>query len=172
MDLALATGRGELLLTHWPEVGSPLVADEDAFQIGDREAELDGHGQLPPSIARLTVQSLLRMGIGPAVTEIAHRIRGRGLTRSWLHIDLDVLDRQVMPAVDTPGSPGLDFGHLAELVSGLVKTATVVGLDLTIYDPERDRRESYPAAIVECLAAGLAPLGVEDAMPAAMLGRA
>lgn len=156
MDLALATGRGELLLTHWPEVGSPLVADEDVIQVGDREAEVDGHGQLPPSIARLTVQELLRIGIGRAVEQAAEHFRRRGCTRSWLHVDLDVLDGQVLPAVDSPGSPGLDFGQLAELIAGLVKMAGVVGLDVTIYDPQRDRRAAYPAAIVGCLAAGLA----------------
>lgn len=156
MDLALATGRGELLLTQWPEVGSPLVEDEDVIQIGDREAEVDGHGQLPPSIQRLTVQEVLRVGIGAAVNRAARGIRQRGLTRSWLHVDLDVLDGRVMPAVDSPGSPGLNFDQLARLISGLVRSARVVGLDLTIYDPQRDRRAAYPAAIVECLAAGLA----------------
>jgi arginase len=158
MDLALATGRGELLLTHWPEVGSPLVADEDVIQIGDREAEVDGHGQLPPSIARLTVQEVLRIGIDRAVEQAAESFRQTGLTQSWLHIDLDVLDRRVMPAVDSPGSPGLDFDQLGALISGLVRTAGVVGLDVTIYDPQRDRRHAYPAAIVDCLAAGLAAL--------------
>jgi arginase len=157
MDLALATGRGEPLLTHWPEVGSPLVADEDVIQIGDREAEVDGHGQLPPSIERLTVQEVLRVGIGAAVNRAAGRIRRRGLTRSWLHVDLDVLDAKVMPAVDSPGSPGLDFDQLARLVSGLVRSARVVGLDVTIYDPQLDPHGTYPAAIVDCLAAGLAP---------------
>jgi arginase len=156
MDLALATGRGELLLTHWPGVGNPLVADEDVIQLGDREAEADGHGQLPPSITRLTVQELLRVGIGKAVKETAQGFRQRGLTRSWLHVDLDVLDRQVMPAVDSPGSPGLDFDQLAELISGLVRMAGVVGLDLTIYDPQRDRGAAYPPTIVDCLATGLA----------------
>ena len=158
MDLALATGRGELLLTHWPDVGSPLVADEDVIQLGDREAEVDGHGQLPTSIARLTVQQLLRIGIDKATQRAAGRFRKGGLLRSWLHVDLDVLDRRVMPAVDSPGSPGLDFDQLAELLSGLVRRARVVGLDVTIYDPQRDRRSAYPAAIVACLAAGLAPL--------------
>jgi arginase len=172
MDLALVTGRGELLLTHWPEVGSPLVADEDVIQIGDREAEADGHGQLPPSIARLTVQELLRVGIGQAVEQTAQGFRRRGLARSWLHVDLDVLDRQVMPAVDSPGSPGLDFDQLAELIAGLVRTAGVVGLDVTIYDPLRDRRAAYPAAIVACLAAGLAPPGGARSTPVAAGARA
>lgn len=39
MDLALATGRGELLLTHWPKLQGALVDERDAYQLGDREAE-------------------------------------------------------------------------------------------------------------------------------------
>ena len=39
MDLALASGRGELLLTHWFESGRPLVQDEDIVQVGERDAE-------------------------------------------------------------------------------------------------------------------------------------
>jgi len=156
MDLALATGRGEPLLTHWPEVGSPLVADEDVIQIGDREADVDGHGQLPPSIARLTVQEVLRVGVGAAADQAARGMIRRGLTRTWLHVDLDVLDGKLMLAVDSPGSPGLDFDQLARLISGLVRSARVIGLDVTIYDPQRDRHLRYPATIVDCLAAGLA----------------
>jgi arginase len=26
----------------------------------------------------------------------------------WIHLDVDVLDQAVMPAVDSPGSPGID----------------------------------------------------------------
>jgi arginase len=156
MDLALATGRGELLLTHWPDVGRPLVADGETVQIGDREAETGGHGILPRSIAQVTVQELLEHGISTAVERTANLMRRGGLTRTWLHVDLDVLDREVLPAVDSPGSPGLDFGWLASLIAGLVRSTGVVGLDLTIYDPQRDRRRAYPAAIVDCIAAGLA----------------
>jgi len=156
MDLALATGRGELLLTHWPEVGSPLVPDEDVFQIGDRDAEVDGHGQLPPTIARLTVQEILRSGIGAAVEDVSRRMDQRGLERSWLHLDLDVLARAVMPAVDSPGDPGLDFPQLSVLLAGLLETAWVVGLDVTIYDPSLDPEGAHAAPIVGCLAAALA----------------
>jgi arginase len=34
-------------------------------------------------------------------------LKPRGLTRAWLHIDLDVLDQSVMPPVDSPGTPEL-----------------------------------------------------------------
>jgi arginase len=37
MDLALATGRGEALLTEWPGVPGPLIPDTQVIQIGERE---------------------------------------------------------------------------------------------------------------------------------------
>lgn len=156
MDLALATGRGELLLTHWPVAGSPLVPDEDVFQIGDREAEVDGHGQLPPTIAGLTVQEVLRIGIDAAVEKVSQRIAERGAERSWLHLDLDVLDASVMPAVDSPGAPGLDFQQASSLLAGLLNGAPVIGMDVAIYDPSLDPDGSYAAAIVRSLATALA----------------
>jgi hypothetical protein len=56
MDLALASGRGEPLLTEWPDVETPLVPDADAIQVGDRETESDepATGALEPSIALFT----------------------------------------------------------------------------------------------------------------------
>ena len=63
MDLALATGRGELLLTHWPVAGSPLVTDDDVIQIGDREPAETGPGPPDPPMARLTIHDVLRAGI-------------------------------------------------------------------------------------------------------------
>ena len=161
MDLALATGRGELLLTHWPEVGVPLVADDDVFQLGDRDVDtgaLAGERETidGSQIRRLTIQEILLIGIPDACVRASKWLELRRLERVWLHIDVDVLDERVMPAVDSPGSPGLDFAQLAELISRLIATGCVVGLDLTIYDPERDPENDYGPAIVECLASGVA----------------
>jgi arginase len=94
------------------------------------------------------------------VAEVSDRVvehlQRRGLDRVWLHVDLDVLDQGVLPAVDSPGSPGLDFAQLADLLARLVGTGRVIGLDVTIYDPELDPKGEYLPAIVDCLASGLA----------------
>ena len=156
MDLALATGRGELLLTHWPVAGKPLVHDADVIQIGDREpAETDWPDG---PIVRLPVQDVLPAGIAEVVGRTIGYLRQQGLDRVWLHVDLDVLDQRELPAVDTPGSPGLTFGQLGQLLSGLVAAGCVVGLDVTIYDPELDPAGQYAPRIVDCLASALAPL--------------
>ncbi|MET8567630.1 arginase family protein [Streptomyces sp. NPDC004783] len=152
MDLALATGRGELLLTHWPEVGRPLVADEDVIQVGDREDEA-----LAP-VTRFTAREIRRIGVAGLGERVLGRLERRGLDRVWLHVDLDVLDERVLPAVDSPGRPGLDFSQLAEFVSTLVGSGRTVGLDIAIYDPDRDPDGTYAAPIVDCLTSALAPL--------------
>ncbi len=169
MDLALATGRGELLLTHWPAAGIPLVPDDDAIQVGDRESPTpDGPGfdAVPDtSIRRFTVQQVLQLGTAEVSERVAEHLERRGLERAWIHVDLDVLDQRVMPAVDSPGSPGLGFAQLADLISRLVATGRPVGMDVTIYDPELDPHGTYPGAIVECIASSLAAIGDRPAVP-------
>jgi arginase len=155
MDLALVTGRGEPLLTDWPDVGKPLVADLDVIQVGDREADTD---QLDPAIEQITIHELLRIGTAEASAVALDHFDRRGLDRVWLHVDLDVLDEQVMPAVDSPGSPGLDLDQLADVVTRLTDTGRVIGADLTIYDPDLDPSATYVPDIVQCVTMGLAPL--------------
>jgi arginase len=163
MDLALATGRGELLLTRWPTIGLPLVPDEDVIQMGDREAEartgdVAVGDLLDPSISQVTVQEILRTGVGLACERAVMHLDRRDLDRVWLHLDLDVLDQAIMPAVDSPGSPGLTFEQLTDLLSRLVASGRVIGVDVTIYDPELDPDGQYLPGIVECLGAGLKAL--------------
>ena len=158
MDLALATGRGELLLTHWPVAGSPLVNDDDVIQIGDREPAETGYGPPDPPMAGLTVQDVLRAGIAETADRVIGYLWHRGLDRVWLHVDLDVLDQSVLPAVDTPGSPGLTFDQLGQLLGRLIGSGRVVGLDVTIYDPELDPAGEYAPQIVDCLASALTAL--------------
>jgi arginase family enzyme len=48
----------------------------------------------------------------PVLASVSGGWRSISLTRAWLHVDLDVLDRSAMPAVDSPGTPGLTFAQL------------------------------------------------------------
>lgn len=156
MDLALVTGRGEPLLTEWPDVEGPLVRDEDAIQIGERNAldpDFDRYyGDIVRTrITRLIVQDVLRDGMEAAAAAAVERLRARGLDRAWLHVDLDVLDEAFMPAVDSPGSPGFDFAQLGALLGALLQSGRFIGADAAIYDPERDPEARYAAPLVTLL---------------------
>ena len=160
MDLALASGRGERLLTHWPEVGSPLVEDADIVQIGERGSDEPWFKQfygdiLETAITRLTAQYVLEEGIDIGAHRVLARLENRGLEKAWLHVDLDVLDQKVMPAVDSPGSPGFDYEQLAQLMRLLVASGRIAGADFAIYDPERDPGHAHARGLVGCIAKGI-----------------
>ena len=161
MDLSLATGRGEALLTLWPGVSGPLVDDADAIQIGDREAHLDGD-TLPPTIHRVDVHEALRLGPQHVVALVVDFVRRRALERVWIHLDLDVLDSAVMPAVDDPGRPGFDYAMLGSVLRGLLHDLPIIGIDVTIYDPDRDPAREHAKAIVACLMSSLVHVSEES----------
>jgi arginase len=156
MDLALATGRGEPLLTEWPEVDGPLARDEDTIQIGERNALDANYDQYygpirRTKITRMIVQDVLRDGVEKATEAAVERLRIRSLDRVWLHVDLDVLDQSVMPAVDSPGSPGFDFAQLGDLLGMLLQSGRFIGAGIAIYDPELDPDARYAAKLVTML---------------------
>lgn len=152
MDLALASGRGDALLTSWPEVGTPLACDEDILQIGERESPDDRDRIAGTKIAQITAQHALAEGIHAAASSAVEKLKAANIHRAWLHVDLDVLDRKVMSAVDSPGSPGLNFEQLADLVNALYTSGRIAGVDFAIYDPELDPDLHYAHPIVQCIA--------------------
>jgi hypothetical protein len=87
--------------------------------------------------------------------QVRSALEERGLTRVWLHVDLDVLDQSILPAVDSPGSPGLSTSELSQLLSVLIRTARIAGVNLTIYDPDLDPNRRYAPLLVECVARGI-----------------
>lgn len=156
MDLALATGRGEALLARWPGVDGPLVADADTIQIGERnalDADYDSfYGDIVRTgITRLIIQEVQRIGIDETVRRTLARMESRGIDRAWLHVDLDVLDAAVMPAVDSPGSPGFDFAQFGALLAGLKRSGRFTGAAVAIYDPELDPDGRHGRGIVAML---------------------
>jgi arginase len=160
MDLALATGRGEKLLTEWPGIDGPLVADADVVQAGERDAENPDYRKyygdvLDTAITQLTVQRIRRDGIALIAQQIIGRLAARKLDRAWVHVDLDVLDEKVMDAVDSPGTPGLDFAQLTELLRTLIGSGRICGLDVCIYDPDLDRRNRFAGPIADSIAAAM-----------------
>ena len=141
MCLALAVGRGDTPLARLAG-DDPLVREEDVTVIGRRDqAEEPLYG--PHVLGNSAIQDLphhLVRSDGPTRTARAAltRLGGPGLSGFWIHMDADVLDPGVMPAVDTPERDGLGIDELAELLAPLVEHPRALGLELTIYDPALD----------------------------------
>lgn len=156
MDLALATGRGEPLLTEWPGVTGPLVPERQVLQLGERECR-DADFAWPDinqtAIARIDVFAANRMGKAEIVRQIEQMLVTEPEWRFWLHLDVDVLDQTIMPAVDSPGGPGIDRLWLENIVARLLQNPLCCGMTLSVFDPELDPDGRYAALIVEMLEA-------------------
>ncbi|WP_075791614.1 arginase family protein [Massilia putida] len=156
MDLALATGRGEALMTDWPDVTSPLVHDRHVVQIGEREGrnpDFAWPDVNDTAIDRIDVFAANDMGPHAVLERIRRTLGATPGQRFWVHLDVDVLDEAVMPAVDSPGSPGIAPADLAIILSGLVPDPRCAGMTVTVFDPDLDPDGTYARTLVGLLGA-------------------
>src|SRR5690606_39200994 len=79
-----------------------------------------------------------RTGFAAAAENVLQRVARDELDGFWVHLDADVIDPGLMPAVDSPGPGGPGIDELVELLRPLVRHPRALGLQLTIYDPELD----------------------------------
>ena len=153
MCLALAVGRGDTALAR---LGGeePLARPDDVVLIGRRD-EGDpwyGHDALRASpILDLPGGVVRDRGMAAAARTALERLARPGMGGFWIHVDADVLDPAVLPAVDSPEPGGLDLDGLTELVSPLVRHPEALGLELTIYDPALDPDRTSAARLATLL---------------------
>jgi arginase len=139
MCLAMAVGRGATPLARLGD-GVPLVAPGDVALLARRdEGEPYGHEGLRQLRVLDTPWAAIRdRGPARAAAEALTVLTRDGLQGFWIHVDADVLDAAIMPAVDSPTPDGPDVAALVDLVGPLVRHPRALGLQLTIYDPGLD----------------------------------
>lgn len=156
-DLALATGRGPSTLTTL-EGYCPLVRDEDAVLFGYRDADESvryGSQPVPRTLCSLDLAGVRQHGAAGAAREAFRRLVRDDLDGFWIHLDADVLDDAVMPAVDYRLPDGLSFDELAETLCIAMASRRAVGLDVTIYNPKLDPNCSAARGLVKALVKAL-----------------
>lgn len=158
MDLALVTGRGPDLLANLDGRG-PLVRDDDVVQFGRRDArEADDAGSQrieDTAIRVIDLAEVRERGVQRAAATAVEHLTRHELDGFWIHIDCDVLDDAVMPAVDYRIPGGLAWDELATTVRLAVGSGRAVGLEITIFNPRLDDDGSVARSLVGCIAAGL-----------------
>lgn len=158
MDLALVTGHGPAALTNLEGRG-PLVRSEDAVAFGFRDhadqAEF-GSQPLPPELKALDLPAVRRLGVEAAAREAMDHLAGRALDGVFIHLDVDVLDDAVMPAVDYRIAGGFSWDELRRTLRIALASELVCGLEVAIYNPRLDPDGAAGRGLVETLAAALA----------------
>jgi arginase len=161
-DLAAAVGR------HWPAVAnldglSPYFSAPDVVQIGCRDD--DEHlVETRRLLGAVIPARQIREDGAEGTARTARAVVGRGhLAGYWLHLDVDVLDPEHLPAVDSPDPGGLDPTELTALLAALAPAA--VGAQVTVFDPDLDPDGRYAHMLTDVLAAGLGHLGTARTRP-------
>ncbi len=154
MCLGLAVGRSDTLLARLGG-SEPLVNATDAVLIGRRDEAQPWYGQEALRASRmLDLPCALVRQHGPAGAAHAalDRVARADLRGFWIHVDADVLDPTVLPAVDSPEPGGFTLHELADLLGPLVQQPKALGMELTIYDPLLDVERKCAARLAALLA--------------------
>ena len=159
-DFALATGRGPAVLANIEGL-SPLVRDEDAVTLGHRDAdEQREYGSPDARTTAITVLDLAEMrerGMAQSAVDALNVVAKAETQGFWIHIDADVLDDAVMPAVDYRMPDGLSPDELAKLLRALLGSGRALGLSLSIYNPALDPDGSAGRVLAGVLVKAFAP---------------
>lgn len=157
MDLAIVSGRGPDILTNIDGL-KPLVQDQDIVLFGYRDAqESKRFGSQDVRASNINVFDLSEVkniGIVQAATKALNKLPNE-LSGIWIHLDVDVLDDTVMPAVDYRMPGGLNFAELGDLLKVLFGSGRVVGMDITIFNPNLDRDGTIARRLVSSITDGM-----------------
>jgi arginase len=154
MDLALACGVGPRSLTVFDGL-TPLFESRDVLMLGDRsgDAEYPDQAVAPvrDAMFRANLEQWRAPGIAKLVQDGLSRLRRQGVDHVWIHVDADVLDDAIMPAVDSRQPGGLSWREFHDALVELLLSGMSVGMQLTIYDPTQDGDGACAEALVTAL---------------------
>ena len=150
MELGFALGMhtgdlGEEVRGHLP-----LLDPNDVVVLGprDRREIEDGNGRSLRGTVELHSWEELRGGVD-RMAETAALSLHRRVGRWWLHVDLDVLSTEALPAIDYPQDGGLSWAELEEMTHAAMTVPGCLGWDVTIYNPDLDTDGSHAHRITD-----------------------
>ena len=151
-DLALVTGRGPARIADIDGLG-PLVRDGDVVALGEREDFPEWRDIHETEITVWDLAELRALGPTRAALELVERMEADAVEGFWIHLDADVLDDAIMPAVDSRQPGGLSYPELIELLRVLLGSGAAVGMEVTIFDPTLDPTGEIADAFTDALVA-------------------
>lgn len=154
MDLAILTGHGPAGLIDLAGP-APMVHPGDVIVLGHRSAadtdspeELDA---VDPEIELTDAPTVSARGPGRVGREAAARLNAES-DIVWLHIDLDVLSVDALPAVSYHQSGGLTWEELSGLLEPLARSERLAGISIADLNADLDDDGRFAERVVDLLA--------------------
>lgn len=159
MDLAIVSGHGPDILCDLDHL-KPLVMEQDIVVFGYRDsaqsAQYGCHDiKNTTMINAIEYVDVQRLGFQNAASLGIEALLKNELSGFWIHLDADVLNDSIMPAVDYRLPDGITFSELSNLLKLLLLSKKAVGISVTILNPTLDIDGSITRNFVSCIAEGL-----------------
>ncbi|MDT8718093.1 arginase [Clostridium sp. 19966] len=153
MPLASAMGFGFEKLVNLYYSG-PKIKKENVFIIGARDLD---EGELA-FIKKLnlnvwTTKAIKENGIKNTVEDVISRIRKRNLSNIHLSLDIDVLDKNLVPGTGTPVRDGLNVDETKNILEALISTKLIRSMDVVEFNPlldEKDETLNNTLELIDC----------------------
>lgn len=160
-DMELGMALGFTTVTGLPSLSDclPLVAADDVLVLGARdlaEIQQEGAVSIRGRVAVLDDVELRERGVRRVVEEWVAATERAGI-RFWLHLDLDVLTSDALPAVRYLQPGGLDWDELDAIGRRAVASPNLLGIDVTCFNPDLDPTRESAMMIVNLIRGLLEP---------------
>ena len=158
MDLAIVTGYGHDKLTDI-DGHKPYFKEAHVWCVGNRDYEEWYVKAIADSnINYIDLDALRQQGIKKCISGFLQMVKAEKLDGFWIHIDVDVLNDSIMPAVDSRQPGGLEYKEFNEILQLLLADTKATGLELTILDPDLDPSGEYSKEFVNNFCAAVGPI--------------
>ncbi|MFX1254702.1 MAG: arginase family protein [Promethearchaeota archaeon] len=132
MELAALTGYLSKEITNMTGRG-PLIKEENVVVYGINEYDLIKKSNINVIDRKVITET----GIKNTLDRSLHLFRNPNLP-IWLHFDVDVLDKSIMPAVQYPVEDGLTHNEIKEFLNLAMKAIKLIGISIACYHPKID----------------------------------
>jgi arginase len=152
MDLAIITGMGHEKLIDIDGL-KPYFSEDNIYCAGNAETDDEEYVDqiLNSNIEYFDLDKLRKNGFGKTAEDFLTMISSKSLDGFFIHLDVDVLNDQLMPAVDSRMEDGIDYENLREILQSLVNSPLCFGMEITVLDPDYDENGTYTKAFVKNL---------------------
>ena len=159
MDLAIVSGYGPEILSNLDHL-KPLVKEQDIVVFGYRDSsQSTQYGcqdiKKTTMINAVELVDVEKLGLKNTASLGIQALLKNELSGFWIHLDADVLDDSIMPAVDYRLPDGITFPELSNLLKLLLVSKKAVGISVTIFNPTLDKDGSITRNFVSSIVGGL-----------------
>jgi agmatinase len=112
-----------------------LVGFENVVELGIRSASEEGYSALKDRITVYDAETVREKGVEKLIQELG---KEKEAGKTYLSIDIDVLDPGIAPGVEHPEPDGLRLAELLALIRVIAERRDIVGSDVVEVNPRVD----------------------------------